>query len=446
MRYSLEAEQSVIGAILINPKCLDDVREVISADDFYNHSNKVIFRSIIECVDKKIPIDPISIVESIPECAQMLPEIARIIESTPGSANVLAYAQIVSDRSLERFMISVGDAITSIGQDPSIVDVEDKLSACADQLSLIDQKVRVDEFENFDAILKRQIVDIDNKFRGESVPGVMTGFRDLDERFGGLGSDLMILAARPSMGKTTLALNICQNVAETGKDVLIFSLEVSKDDMTKKLLSAASGISFKKLRSGTLEQSEWGFLEAGVKRLKGLKIHIIDTAGIDCGHARNIAKKFARRGNLGLIMVDYLQLMTCKKSKSRFDEISDVSRTLKAITKDCKTPLLALSQLSRDVEKRSPPIPNNSDLRESGQIEQDADIISFIYREEYYYPDTANKNIAMIKTSKFRNGEIGDDYLTCQLWASRFLNISDGFVYREHSDKKQNSRFPKDFS
>lgn len=445
MRFSIEAEQSVIGALLIDPRKIDEVCELITASDFYDVKHQVIFSAITTLASKNLAVDVITVAESSTECAELLPYLLEIAQNTPGSANVLAYAKVVSDRSVERFVIEAGNRVSDIGADQSIADIEDKLSGVADVLASVEKLNNIDDSVNFDDLLKRQIVDIDKKFRGEKTPGLMTGFKALDDRLDGLEpGDFWVLAARPSMGKTTLALNIAYNVAKAGKHVLIFSLEVSEDQMMKKLLSAASGISYPKLRAGKLENFEWDMLAAGTAKLKGLPISIIDTSGIDVNHAKNIAKKFARSGNLGLIVLDYLQLMTCKTAKTRFDEVSEISRQLKSMAKSCECPVLALSQLSRDVEKRSPPIPNNSDLRESGQIEQDADIISFIYREEYYYQDTPNKHIAMIKTSKFRNGEPGDDYLQCQLHASRFLDVLPEFYYQQR-EQQNNSKQRRGF-
>lgn len=234
-------------------------------------------------------------------------------------------------------------------------------------------------------------------------------------------------------------MNIANNVSAQGKEVLIFSLEMSKEQLTKRLVSAASGIPYGVLRSGDFQEHNWPQLSAGVQKLKGRKIHIVDIAGIDVNHALAIARKFSRNGNLGLIVIDYLQLMTAK-SESRFDEVSQVSRKLKAMAKTISCPVLALSQLSREVEKRKPPIPNNSDLRESGQIEQDADIISFIYREEVYQPDTYDKGIAQVITTKFRNGETGVDYLSAMLQFSRFEDLKYEYARRQETNQPSRPR------
>jgi replicative DNA helicase len=251
-----------------------------------------------------------------------------------------------------------------------------------------------------------------------------TGFSALDERFMGIGNtDLWVVAARPSMGKTALAMNVAYNQAAQGKEVIIFSMEMSKDQLTDRLISSVSGINSNLIRSGKLTEHDWPALGAGISKLKEMKIHIIDIAGIDIHRAKAIARKFARFGKIGLIVVDYLQLMTDSKAKSRFEEVSSVSRELKVMAKMIGCPVLALSQLNRGVESRTIKKPGLADLRESGQIEQDADLITFIYRDEYYHPDTPNKGTAELITAKFREGEVGTDILGTELQYARFKDI-----------------------
>jgi replicative DNA helicase len=266
-----------------------------------------------------------------------------------------------------------------------------------------------------------------------------TGFKALDERYGGIGNTaLWVLAARPAQGKTALAMNIAYNIARQGKDVLIFSMEMGKEELGDRLMASASGVNSKKIRSGELEGQDWNALSAGVLKLKPLKIHIVDIPAIDIHRAKAIARKFKRHGGIGLIVIDYLQLMTDSKAKSRFDEVSSVSRELKVLAKMIGCPVLALSQLNRSVEARPNKRPQMADLRESGQIEQDADIISFIYRDDYYLPDSPNKNTAEIITAKFREGEVGVDILGTQLQFSRFIDFDPSSYIYDWSDNKTN--------
>lgn len=443
MRFSGEAEQSIIGSLMIDNKKVDDVIEIISASDFYRADCRFIFEAVLDLQKIGSPFDVITLSEAMHKAGTLdraggLGYLIEIANNTPSSANVKAYAHVVADRSIERKITEAGQLICEIGDDAGIA-VDEKLNLIHSQLSALERSDRMD-IVDFDVLLKNEVTDIDGKFREVGKPGLSTGFGALDLRFGGIeDSDLWILAARPAMGKTTLAMNIANNVSAQGKEVLIFSLEMSKEQLTKRLVSAASGIPYGVLRSGDFQEHNWPQLSAGVQKLKGRKIHIVDIAGIDVNHALAIARKFSRNGNLGLIVIDYLQLMTAK-SESRFDEVSQVSRKLKAMAKTISCPVLALSQLSREVEKRKPPIPNNSDLRESGQIEQDADIISFIYREEVYQPDTYDKGIAQVITTKFRNGETGVDYLSAMLQFSRFEDLKYEYARRQETNQPSRPR------
>lgn len=444
MRFSVEAEQSVVGALMIDPAKTTDVLEIISEVDFYTADNRIIFKFIVALTERNITADHITLADEL-QSAGMLDSIgglAYLIElsnNTPSSVNVKAYAHIVADRAVERKFTEAGGRICEIGENPQIT-VDEKINLVHAEFASLERNEKT-EIVDFDQLVKGEVMDIDKRFRGEQVKGIKTGFAELDKRFGGIEKDdLWILAARPAMGKTTLAMNIAQNVANQGKSVLIFSLEMGKEQLTKRLLSAASSIPYGVLREGNLQEHNWPQLTAGVMKLKGKKIHIVDIAAIDVNRAMAIARKFARYGDLGLIVVDYLQLMTAR-TDSRFDEVSEVSRKLKAMAKTVGCPVLALSQLNRDVEKRKPPIPNNSDLRESGQIEQDADIISFIYREEVYDPNTMDKGIAQVITTKFRNGETGVDHLKAMLQFSRFEDLNFEYTPREVETKKQGRGF-----
>jgi len=442
MKFSIEAEQSVIGGLLLNNKKIDDVLEIINGSEFYNIDNARIFEAMKMLSHRGSIFDVINLSEYLEENGELeslggLGYLVEIASNTPSAANVCVYARIVADRAIERAMAALGQRICDIALGDGHVD--EKLNMAHEEMAFLERNDG-HEIKDFNVLLKAEVTDVDLRFRGEIKAGVSVGFESLDLRFGGLEKDdLWILAARPSMGKTALALNIAYNIAEQGKEVLIFSLEMGEEQLTKRLLSAASSIPYGVLRDGSMQEHNWPQLSLGVSKLKDKKFHIVDIAAIDVNRATAIARKYSRNGNLGIIIVDYLQLMTAK-SESRFDEVSQISRKLKAMAKTIGCPVLALSQLSREVEKRKVPIPNNSDLRESGQIEQDADIITFIYREEVYQPDTPHKGTAQLITTKFRNGEIGTDFLATKLQFSRFENMPTGYIRPQEPETKTYSR------
>lgn len=437
MRFSIEAEQSVIGGLLLDSKKLDEVYEVISAEDFYNIDHQVIFSSMVAMSNSSREVDVVTVSEQMYEDGTLeqiggIGYLVEIANNTPSAANILSYARVIADRSMERKISEAGQRIFELGEADG--DVDEKLNSLHSELAALERKDDIG-YLGIQDMLKGLIKQMDDKQQGLGKVGLKTGFKALDDRFMGIEeTDLWVLAARPAMGKTALALNIVNNVALHGKDVLIFSLEMSKEQLVMRMLSSASETSYQKLRDADTK-SEVGKISNGVKTLMNQQIHIIDIPAIDVNRALAIARKYARGGNLGLVVIDYLQLMTVRSS-SRFDEVSQISRQLKVMAKTVKAPVIALSQLSRKCEERSDKRPNNSDLRESGQIEQDADIITFIYRDEVYNENTLNKGVAELITTKFRNGEIGKDFLTTELQYCRFKDVSSEFFYREDEEKK----------
>lgn len=447
MRFSIEAEQSVIGGLLLDPNRLDEVLEITAAEDFYGAGNRSIMRYIIDVSGTGKTADVITVADAmesagILESAGGIGYLVEIANNTPSAANVKSYASIVAERAMERRITEAGQRIAELGDDESI-DVDSKIETLHGEMAGLERKDSA-EVIGFDQIIKSRIQTIDGKFRGTHKRGMDTGFKALDDRFQGIGdNDLWILAARPAMGKTALAMNVVYNVAARGKDVLIFSMEMSKEQLGDRLLASVSGIPSNLIRSGQLTQEHWAPLSAGVAKLKGLKIHIIDIPAIDIHRAKAIARKYKRFGDVGLIMIDYLQLMRDSKAKSRFDEVSGVSRELKVMCKTIGCPVLALSQLNRGVEGQANKRPGLKDLRESGQIEQDADLITFIYRDEYYHEDSPNKGTAELITAKFREGEVGTDILGAQLQFSRFVDVDFSnyiFNYGEEKPKKEYRR------
>ena len=444
MKFSIEAEQSVIGGLLLDPNRLDEVLEIVQPEDFYNPANRSIMKHIVDVAGTGKTVDPITVYEAMEgscmaEAAGGLGYLVEIAQNTPSAANVKTYASVVADRAIERRITDAGQRIAEIGDSESN-DVDEKLESLHNEIAGLERRDSV-QVADLDSVLKSRIQVLDDKFRGTAKRGVYTGFKALDERFQGIGdTDLWVLAARPAMGKTALAMNLVYNVARAGKEVIVFSMEMSKEQLTDRLISAASAVPSNLVRSGGLQEEHWPSLASGVSKLKGLKIHIIDIPAIDIHRAKAIARKFKRFGDVGLVMVDYLQLMRDSKAKTRFDEVSSVSRELKVMAKMMGCPVLALSQLNRGVESKPNKRPGLSDLRESGQIEQDADLISFIYRDEYYFEDSPNKGTAEIITAKFREGEIGTDILGTQLQFSRFVDIDYSTYQFDWQDSKDSQR------
>lgn len=440
MRFSIEAEQSVIGALLQDPAKLDDVLELINDSDFYGAANRAIFKTIVSVHQSNKTADVITVGDAMGDAGTLdhaggFPYLVELSNNTPSSANIKSYASIVADRAIERRITEAGQRIAEIGDNESS-DVDSKLDALHGEIAGLERRDVVTTV-TFEQLIKSRIVTLDGKFNGTYPRGMDTGFKDLDERYGGIGNTaLWVLAARPAQGKTALAMNIAYNIARQGKEVIVFSLEMGKEELGDRLMASASGVNSKKIRSGQLEDQEWNSLSAGVLKLRPLKIHVIDIPAIDIHRAKAIARKFKRFGEIGLIVIDYLQLMTDSKAKSRFDEVSSVSRELKVLAKMIGCPVLALSQLNRGVESRPNKRPLMSDLRESGQIEQDADIITFIYRDDYYQPESPNKNTAEIITAKFREGEVGTDILGTQLQFSRFIDFDPSSYVYDWSDKQ----------
>lgn len=432
MIFSIEAEQAVCGGLLVDPEKLTEVLELINYQDFYSARCRHVFYAIHTLAAANHEIDAITVTESL-TAAGTIDEaggfafVVQLASEVASTANILAYAKIIGEKSLQRKLIKSCSEIIQ-ATESGAHSTQELLAFATEQMSILDGGVNSEPIQTFQQLLKSRVRALDDRRNGGAVQGMLTGFKALDERFNGIGPGMLwVLGARPGMGKTTLALNIVENVASDGGEVLIFTIEMVESELADKIICSASKLPYQALRSGQLNESQWSQLEIGVGRLLKKNIHIIDKPGLDVAHAMNIAKKFAKSGNLKLIVVDYLQLLKCK-SASRFDEVSEVSRQLKIMAKLCGCPVLALSQLSRKCEERLNKRPNNSDLRESGQIEQDADIITFIYRDEVYNPDTRHNGIAELITSKWRFGDMGTDGVGAELAQSRFCDLDYKFT------------------
>ncbi|MFN3709849.1 MAG: replicative DNA helicase [Alishewanella aestuarii] len=436
--HSIEAEQSVLGGLMLDNEAWDRVSEKVVEHDFYLRSHRLIFNAMARLAEGNQPIDLITVSEAL-EANQQLDDIGgfaylgEIAKNTPSAANILAYADIVRERAVVRDMIGVAHDIADAGYDTQGRTAAELLDFAETKVfKIAEQRAKANEGpEPINSILAKTIDKIDALYRSpqNGITGVSTGYVDLDKMTNGLQpSDLIIVAARPSMGKTTFAMNLCEHAAITcDKPVLIFSLEMPSDQIMMRMLASLGRINQTKVRTGQLEDEDWARLSSAIELLnsKG-KMYIDDASGLTPTEVRSRARRIAREhGGLSLIMVDYLQLMTVPgMSENRTLEIAEISRSLKALAKELKVPVVALSQLNRSLEQRADKRPVNSDLRESGSIEQDADLIMFIYRDEVYHEDSADKGTAEIIIGKQRNGPIGRVRLTFHGHFSRFDNYA----------------------
>ncbi|PHX40268.1 replicative DNA helicase [Pseudomonas sp. NZIPFR-PS5] len=410
--HSIEAEQAVLGGLMLDNNAWERVLDQVSDGDFYRHDHRLIFRAIAKLADQNQPIDVVTLAEQLDKEGQTsqvggLGYLSELAKNIPSVANIKAYAQIVRAEEIldeaERQIFQIAEARPKTGGPVSVND-----------------------------LLTRAIDRIDTLFNiGDGITGLSTGYADLDEKTSGLQqSDLIIVAGRPSMGKTTFAMNLVENaVLRSDKVVLVYSLEMPGESLIMRMLSSLGRIDQTKVRSGQLDDDDWPRLTSAVNLLNDRKLFIDDTAGISPSEMRARTRRLVREhGDIGLIMIDYLQLMQIPGSSgdNRTNEISEISRSLKALAKEFNCPVVALSQLNRSLEQRPNKRPVNSDLRESGAIEQDADVIMFVYRDEVYHPETEHKGIAEIIIGKQRNGPIGFIRLAFIGKYTRFENLAPG--------------------
>ncbi|HGE6108049.1 TPA: replicative DNA helicase [Vibrio cholerae] len=436
--HSLEAEQSVIGGLLLDNERWDTVSEHVMTQDFYSRPHRLIFDGVKSILEAGKPLDLITLSEYLEQREQLedvggFAYLADLAKNTPSAANINAYAEIVAERALVRNLIGVANEIADAGYDPQGRNAEDLLDLAESKVfAIAEARTRENEGpKNVDSILERTLERIELLYKTpqDGVTGVNTGFTDLNKKTAGLqGSDLIIVAARPSMGKTTFAMNLCENAAmEQDKPVLIFSLEMPAEQIMMRMLASLSRVDQTKIRTGQLDDEDWARISSTMGILMEKKnMYIDDSSGLTPTEVRSRARRIAREhGGLSLIMVDYLQLMRVPAlTDNRTLEIAEISRSLKALAKELNVPVVALSQLNRSLEQRADKRPVNSDLRESGSIEQDADLIMFIYRDEVYHPDSPLKGTAEIIIGKQRNGPIGSVRLTFQGHYSRFDNYA----------------------
>ena len=429
--HSIEAEQSVVGAMLMDKDAIMTASEIISGSDFYQTSYGVIFDSMTELFNEGKPVDLITLQErlkekNVPEEISSLEFVRELVAAVPTSANVKYYAEIVFEKSMLRKLIKVNDEISNAcyaGSEP----MEAVLETAEKNIFELAQKRGTGDYVPIKEVVLNALEKIEkaSKTKG-TVTGIPTGFLDLDYKLSGLQpSDFILVAARPSMGKTAFVLNIAQHAAfKSGKTVAIFSLEMSKEQLVNRLLALESKVNSQNIRTGNLEDEEWAKLIEGANVIGNSNLIIDDKPGISISELRSKCRKYKMEHNLGIIFIDYLELMTGSgRSESRQQEISDISRSLKALARELNVPVVALSQLSRAVEQRPDHRPMLSDLRESGAIEQDADVVMFIYRDDDYNKDSENKNIAEIIIAKQRNGPIGTVNLVWMPNYTKFVNM-----------------------
>lgn len=432
---SLEAEQSVLGAMLIDSRCVGDVIGILKPEDFYLRQNQEIFETMYSMFSFSKAIDPVTVLNELKESgrydAAVTPKyIMQLMETTPTAANVKQYAKIVSDKALLR---NISDAATDINE-----MVYEGVGSAKDILEASEKKIfsltknNGDSLERIGTVLVKLFDSLNERAKSDDeFPGKPTGLRDLDRRINGLNnSDLILIAARPGMGKTSLALNLLTNVAKvSGKTVAFFSLEMSREQLAMRLVANESYVDNNKLITGKLSEEEWRKIGIASSALSQTDIRVDDNPTITVAEMNALCR---RLDNLGLVVVDYLQLMTSangKESENRVNAVSEISRSMKIMAKELNVPVVCLSQLSRANESRSDKRPMLSDLRESGAIEQDADQVMFIYRDDYYNENSPEKNIAEIIIAKNRHGETGTVKVQ---WMPQFFSFTD--LEWKHSD------------
>ena len=430
---NIEAEQSVLGAMLIEKEAISRVTEVLKAQDFYREANRTIYDAILDLFNRNEAVDLITVTEVLRRDNKLegvggIAYITSLANAMPTAANVLYHAKIVEEKALLRNLINVSTQIAGMGYDGA-EDTANILDKAEKMMLEVANRRMGRAFTPIKEILFSAFSKIEQLYATKGgITGIATGFKDFDRLTAGLQpSDLVLIAARPSMGKTAFVLNIAQHVAIREKQsVAFFSLEMSKEQLVQRMLCAEAGIDAQRLRIGELEDNDWKKLVSAADRLSSVGIFIDDTPGITVMEMRSKSRRLKVEHDLKLIIVDYLQLMqgssSSGKSENRQQEISEISRSLKALARELNVPVVALSQLSRGVESRQIKRPMLSDLRESGSLEQDADIVSFLYREDYYNPETDKKNITEIIIAKHRNGPVD----TVQLFFHKaFTKFSD---------------------
>ncbi|MFW7339960.1 replicative DNA helicase [Pollutimonas sp. H1-120] len=438
--HSVEAEQSVLGGLLLDNAAFDRVTDVLNEDDFYRFDHKIIWQHITRLISLARPADVVTVNESLASAGKSddvggLSYLNALAHNTPSAANIRRYAEIVRERSMLRKLVSVADEISAAAFQPQGKEARQLLDEAESRVFQIAQEGArgATGFQEIQPLLTQVVERIDELYHREGdsdITGVPTGFTDLDRMTSGLqAGDLVIVAGRPSMGKTSFSMNIGEHVAiEQGLPVAVFSMEMGAVQLAMRMVGSVGMLDQHRMRTGKLTADDWPRLTHAVQQVQEAQIYIDETPALTSMEVRARSRRLARQcGQLGLIIIDYMQLMSANSSgENRATEISEISRSLKGLAKELNCPLIALSQLNRSLEQRPNKRPVMSDLRESGAIEQDADLILFIYRDEVYNPDSPDKGTAEIIVGKQRNGPIGSVRLTFQGASTRFLNFTTG--------------------
>ena len=438
--HSVEAEQSVLGGLLLENHAWERIADLITEQDFYRHDHRLIYRHITRLLDASKPADVVTVSESLESSKELttvggLAYLGALAQNTPSAANIRRYAEIVRDRAILRGLVEVGTSIADSAYSPMGRSASELLDQAEGKIFEIAEAGSRGKqgFMELQPLLTQVVERIDMLFQRDNpsdITGIPTGFTDLDQKTSGLQpGDLVIVAGRPSMGKTAFSLNIAEHVAlESGLPVAVFSMEMSGTQLVMRMMGSVGKLDQHKVRTGRLQDDDWQRLTYAVGKLNDAPLYIDESAALTALELRARARRLHRQcGKLGLIVIDYIQLMSAtRQGENRATEISEISRSLKALAKELDVPVIALSQLNRSLEQRPNKRPVMSDLRESGAIEQDADVILFIYRDEVYNPETPEKGISEIIIGKQRNGPIGTVRLAFLGEYTRFENLAHG--------------------
>jgi len=443
--HSLEAERSTIGSLLVDKESIYKISDFLKAEDFYHDAHRMIYKGIFELYDKRTPIDIITLSNILEDKKQLklvggASYLARLANEVPTSTHIFQYATIVKEKSILRSPILVGDNIKGLGYMEN-ENVDDLIDQAEKSIFSVSQNFIADRFVHIKDVLNQtyeKISDLHDPDAKEKYRGIPTGFKALDNILSGLqASDLVILAARPSMGKTALALNMAQNAAKRGNSVGIISLEMSKEQLVERMFCSLLSVDSWKLRTGRLSDDDFSRIGAVMDELNSMKIFIDDSSGNSLAELKAKSRRLKMEHGLDMLIIDYLQLMSIGgisyNQTNRVQEISEISRSIKALARDLSIPILALSQLSRAVEMRPSKIPQLSDLRESGAIEQDADVVLMLYREDYYEEDCERKGVTDLFIRKHRNGPVGHIELAFKKEQMKFLDVEKSRKFEEYA-------------
>lgn len=444
--HSLEAERSTLGSLFVDKDAIIKISDFVRAEDFYHDAHKMIYQAMLDLYDKRSPVDLVTMTNILEERKQLkliggASYLATLANEVPTATHIFQYATIVKEKSILRQLILVGDTIKGLGYREN-ENVDSLIDQAEKALFSVSQTYIADRFVHIRDVLNQtyeKISDLHDPDAKEKYRGIPTGFKSLDNILSGLQpSDLVVLAARPSMGKTALVLNVAENVAKRGKSVGLISLEMSKEQLVERMFCSLLSVDSWKMRTGRLNDDDFSKIGGVMDELNSMKIYIDDSVGNSISELKAKARRLKMEHGLDVLVIDYLQLMSIgtftNYQSNRVQEISEISRSLKALARDLNIPIVALSQLSRAVELRPSKIPQLSDLRESGAIEQDADVVLMLYREDYYEEDTDRKGITDVFIRKHRNGPVGHVELAFKKEQMKFLDIEKSRKFDEYAN------------